>query len=76
MDLEEASPKLLVYSEEMADVTSEVLPIKSGIMEFFGAWLNAHILSWKLRGFISLYLIASIPEGADTWDMGHLFSAE
>ena len=34
-------------------------------LEFFGAWLNAHILSGELLGFITLYPTVSRPEAAD-----------
>ena len=57
----------LVHSGEMADVTSEVLPcIWAQSLEFFRAWLKAHILSRKLLGFIALYTAASRPEAADS----------
>lgn len=45
-------------------------------LEFVGTWLNVHVLSWKLPGFIAFNPTAFRPEAADTWHGSHLFSAE
>ena len=62
----ETSPRCLYTVGKKASVTSEVLPwVWAPTLEFFGAWLNAHILSGELLGFITLYPTASRPEAAD-----------
>lgn len=54
MDCGGNQPKMLVHRGVY--VTSEVLPwVWAPTLEFFGAWLNAHILSGRLLGFITLY---------------------